>query len=85
MRRRSILQALAGLVGAKSLPAAAPVRRPIKIPASLQVAKAAAMANPTFTTASIVAQMGESIDEHKWYAAIQRIDHNPLGQLRRGD
>ena len=44
MRRRSFLQALAGLVGAKSLPAAAPV----KIPASLQVAKAAAMANPMF-------------------------------------
>ena len=72
MKRRSIFQALVGLIGAKSLPAA-----PVKVPASLQVAKAAASASPSFTTASIVAQMGESIDKQKWYAAIKERQSNP--------
>jgi hypothetical protein len=43
MKRRNIFKALTGLFAAKSLPAA-----PVKVPASLQVAKAAAAASPVF-------------------------------------
>lgn len=43
MKRRNIFKTLAGLFAAKSLPAA-----PVKVPASLQVAKAAAAASPLF-------------------------------------
>ena len=79
MNRRSILQSLAGLIGAKTLPAAK-----VKIPASLQVAKAAVMARPTLinahTTASIVASMGESLDERKWHASLKerRLNVRPF-------
>jgi hypothetical protein len=54
MNRRSILQSLAGLLGAKTLPAAK-----VKIPASLQVAKAAAAANPLFNATCYVAVTGK--------------------------
>lgn len=54
MKRRSIFQALAGLIGAKSLPAA-----PVKVSASLQVAKAAAAANPLFNDTCYVAAAGK--------------------------
>jgi hypothetical protein len=43
MNRRNIFKAITGLFAAKSLPAA-----PVKVPASLQVAKAAAATNPVF-------------------------------------
>lgn len=56
MTHRNIFKALAGLFAAKSLPAS-----PVKVPASLQVAKAAAATSPLFTTASIAPQMGETI------------------------
>jgi hypothetical protein len=44
MKRRNIFKAITGLFAAKSLPAA-----PVKVPASLQVAKAAAATNPLFS------------------------------------
>jgi hypothetical protein len=44
MKRRNIFKALTGLFAAKSLPAA-----PVKVPASLQVAKAAAATNSLFS------------------------------------
>ena len=43
MNRRLIFKALTGLFATKSLPVA-----PVKVPASLQVAKAAAATNPLF-------------------------------------
>jgi hypothetical protein len=46
MKRRNIFKAITGLFAAKSLPAA-----PVKVPASLQVAKAAAATNPLFSGA----------------------------------
>jgi len=49
MKRRNIFKALTGLFAAKSLPAT-----PVKVPASLQVAKAAAATSPFFTIASAV-------------------------------
>ncbi len=44
MTRRNIFKTLTGLFAAKSLPVA-----PVRIPASLQVAKAAAATNPLFS------------------------------------
>ena len=46
MKRRNIFKAITGLFAAKSLPVA-----PVKVPASLQVAKAAAAASPLFSGA----------------------------------
>ena len=43
MKRRNIFKTLTSLFAAKSLPIA-----PVKVPASLQVAKAAAATNPLF-------------------------------------
>ena len=43
MKRRNTFKTLTGLFAAKSLPIA-----PVKVPASLQVAKAAAATNPLF-------------------------------------